>query len=590
MKDIFIHPTAEVAPGARIGIGTKIWHQAQIREGAEIGQNCVIGKGVYIDRDVKIGDGVKIQNGANLYRGLVVEDNVFIGPSVTFTNDLFPRAQGEWSPIPTIVEKGASVGANATILCGIRIGTGAMIGAGSVVTRDVPALAVVAGNPARLLRFIEGGENVEVGRMTGSQRAFGPGPHWAANGLTSEGAMDDKQENQVSFCPGEKEAIVGGCPKGRTSYSIRSFAGGIGIGLVGAGQMGQKHARVLANMGNGVRLVGIADVNRQKAEILARQFGVRSFQDPREMLPLVDALVLAVSTESHYQLARDFLESGIPVLVEKPLCSSLEEAVDLVEFSEKKGVLLAVGHVERFNPTVEKLGELLGQNPSAPLIIETRRYGPASKQKNPDLFLDLMIHDLDIATNLLGNDVLYCGAVKYEDRGFAFASAQVVFRENVIGIFSTSFGSQEKIRQITVLTPEKLYQLDLLTQVLHLYTQSSSYFRNASFNHEVSLKRIIFPYAEPLRLELEDFIKAVVSGQRPKVDGRQALSTLGLVEKLKASLSIENDLDHPQVAWPLNAPPASADKGGKRCKVWTQPGCHQREGEFLGGKGNGDSW
>lgn len=519
MKEIFIHPTAEVSPDARIGIGTKIWHQVQIREGAEIGQNCVIGKGVYIDRDVKIGDGVKIQNGANLYRGLVVEDNVFIGPGVTFTNDLFPRAQGEWSPIPTIVEKGASVGANATILCGIRIGTGAMIGAGSVVTRDVPALAVVAGNPARLLRFIQGRENIEI------------------DGLTSEAAMDDQQDDQVSFCPGGKEAGVGDCPKGRTSYVTRSFAGGIGIGLVGAGQMGQKHARVLANMGNGVRLVGIADVNRQKAEILARQFGVRSFQDPREMLPLVDALVLAVSTESHYQLAKDFLESGIPVLVEKPLCSSLEEAFDLVELSEKRGVVLAVGHVERFNPAVEKLGELLGQNPGAPLIIETRRYGPASKQKNPDLFLDLMIHDLDIATNLLGNDVLYCGAVKHEDRGFAFASAQVVFRENVIGIFSTSFGSQEKIRQITVLTPEKLYQLNLLTQVLYLYTQSSSYFRNASFNHEVSLKKIIFPYAEPLRLELEDFIKAVVSGQRPRVDGSQALASLRLVEKLKASLS-----------------------------------------------------
>lgn len=150
MKSVFIHDTAEVNKEAQIGSGSKIWNQVQVREGAKIGEKCIISKNVYIDEKVIIGDRVKIQNNVNVYHGVTIEDDVFLGPSMTFTNDMYPRSFNEkWSISETLVKKGASIGANATIRCGITIGEYAMIGAGSVVTKNVKNQALVVGNPAR---------------------------------------------------------------------------------------------------------------------------------------------------------------------------------------------------------------------------------------------------------------------------------------------------------------------------------------------------------------------------------------------------------------------------------------------------------
>lgn len=158
-----IHATAEVAESASIGEGSSIWHQCQIRPNAHIGENCNIGKGVYVDADVNIGSNVKIQNYVSVYHGVTIEDGVFIGPHACFTNDMRPRAinvdgspksADDWILSPTRVKKGAAIGANSTIRCGITLGEWAMVGSGSVVTRDVPDFGLVFGNPARLHGFV----------------------------------------------------------------------------------------------------------------------------------------------------------------------------------------------------------------------------------------------------------------------------------------------------------------------------------------------------------------------------------------------------------------------------------------------------
>ena len=151
-KDFFVHPSAIVDKKAKIGSGTKIWAFAQVRENAVIGKDCVIGNGVYIDSGVQIGDRVNIQNKALLYRNLIVENDVFIGPAACFTNDPFPRAnvirdlkKKYWR-----VQEGASIGANVCVLPELNIGRFAMVGAGSVVTKHVPDHAVVSGVPAKI--------------------------------------------------------------------------------------------------------------------------------------------------------------------------------------------------------------------------------------------------------------------------------------------------------------------------------------------------------------------------------------------------------------------------------------------------------
>lgn len=159
----YIHPTAVVSREAILGDKLSIWHQSQIREGASIGNNCIIGKGVYIDVGVSVGNNVKIQNYVSVFHGVSIEDGVFIGPHVCFTNDTAPRAinpngslkiADNWKIDTTLIKTGASLGANSTILCGLTIGSWAMVGAGSVVTNDVPNHGLVYGNPARLEKFV----------------------------------------------------------------------------------------------------------------------------------------------------------------------------------------------------------------------------------------------------------------------------------------------------------------------------------------------------------------------------------------------------------------------------------------------------
>ncbi len=147
----FVHSSAVIDAGASIGAGSKVWHFSHIMSSAEVGDNCIIGQNVFIDRHVKIGNGVKIQNNVSVYQGVTVEDDVFLGPSMVFTNVINPRSfiERKTEFRPTVVRRGASIGANATILCGIEIGEYALIGAGSVVTRTVPAFALVTGNPGK---------------------------------------------------------------------------------------------------------------------------------------------------------------------------------------------------------------------------------------------------------------------------------------------------------------------------------------------------------------------------------------------------------------------------------------------------------
>ena len=160
---IHIHPSADVSPLAKIGENTSLWHQVQVREGAQIGAHCILSKGVYVDTDVVIGNNVKIQNYVSIYHGVIIEDGVFIGPHVCFKNDLHHRAvnpdgslksPSDWEQTTTLVCHGASIGANYTIRCGTTIGTWAMIGAGSLVTHDIPDHCLVWGNSPRLHGFV----------------------------------------------------------------------------------------------------------------------------------------------------------------------------------------------------------------------------------------------------------------------------------------------------------------------------------------------------------------------------------------------------------------------------------------------------
>ncbi|MEO0731639.1 MAG: acyltransferase [Bacteroidota bacterium] len=153
---MYVHPTAVVDDGARISTGTKIWHFCHLMPDCEIGPDCNLGQNVFVASGVRLGKNCKVQNNVSLYAGVTCGDDVFIGPSAVFTNVVNPRAavnrRGEYAP--TVVEKGVTIGANATIVCGRHLGHYAFVGAGSVVTKDVPPYALVVGNPARQIGWM----------------------------------------------------------------------------------------------------------------------------------------------------------------------------------------------------------------------------------------------------------------------------------------------------------------------------------------------------------------------------------------------------------------------------------------------------
>lgn len=167
MNDYYAHPTSVIDEGCIIGEGTKIWHFSHIMSNCKIGKNCNLGQNVVVSPNVELGNNVKVQNNVSIYTGVICEDDVFLGPSMVFTNVINPRSaiarKDQYRK--TLVKKGASIGANATIICGNEIGEYALIGAGAVITKDVPAFALIVGNPGRQIGWVsEYGHRLEFNR------------------------------------------------------------------------------------------------------------------------------------------------------------------------------------------------------------------------------------------------------------------------------------------------------------------------------------------------------------------------------------------------------------------------------------------
>jgi len=174
MTDYFVHPSSFVDEGAVIGAGTKIWHFCHVMSGAQIGCDCKIGQNVFVGADVIIGDNVKIQNNVSIYTGVVIEDDVFLGPSMVFTNVLNPRSHIERKSEyqATLVKQGTTVGANATLVCGVTLGRYTLVGAGSVITQDILDYALVYGNPAKMKGWVcQCGVNLHFEQAADEERA-----------------------------------------------------------------------------------------------------------------------------------------------------------------------------------------------------------------------------------------------------------------------------------------------------------------------------------------------------------------------------------------------------------------------------------
>lgn len=305
----------------------------------------------------------------------------------------------------------------------------------------------------------------------------------------------------------------------------------VNIGVIGVGYIGRNHVRILSSL-PGVRLVGIYDQSKEIASSVAEQYGVKSYIDSAELFEVSDALIIAVPTHLHYEFAYRALESGIDVLVEKPITDNLQDGISLCQMAESKNLILQVGHVERFNPVAFELTRFV-QNP---FHISCERLSPYLSEwiSESGVILDLMIHDLDIVLSLLGTDIRDVSATKALLRSGTedIAVANVLFENGCIASFTASRVSQAKVRRIAVTQQNEYVIGDLLRQTLavHRYVSSDYFFDTRMGFKQETVTEV--PYlsqrGEPLELELSSFVEAISGRKQPVVGGAEGVLALKL--------------------------------------------------------------
>ncbi|MFH0802715.1 MAG: Gfo/Idh/MocA family oxidoreductase [bacterium] len=309
----------------------------------------------------------------------------------------------------------------------------------------------------------------------------------------------------------------------------------IKVGVVGIGNFGQHHVRIYSQM-PGVELVGIAEIDGERGRECAKQYNVAYYSDYRELFGKVKAVNIAVPTSLHYKMARDFLLQEADVLVEKPITTDLNQAKKLVDLAKEQGLILQVGHLERFNPAVLELRKIVG----TPLFIETRRLAYPTKQSlDVGIVWDLMIHDIDIIISLINSPIEDIRALglsvysQYED----FALVQILFKNGAIANLIASRISGEKLRQLRVVETEKTILLDFMNQTL-------SVLRPPRKGKAVPPESVPVNKSEPLRLELEHFMECVRTNKEPMVSGEDGKKALDLAVQITAHMRIVKDKGH----------------------------------------------
>jgi predicted dehydrogenase len=310
--------------------------------------------------------------------------------------------------------------------------------------------------------------------------------------------------------------------------------------------MGRYHVGVLAELPQ-VELVGIVDVDPERIRQLAETYNTSGFTDYRDLLGEVDVVSVAVPTVMHYGVAREFLDAGVHVLIEKPIAPTLAEAEELFELADRRGVMLHVGHVERFNGAVQELKNIVRD----PILIECRRMGPFQSRVQEDgVVLDLMIHDLDIVLNLVGCRVHHISAVgaavlsDVED----VANVQLWFDDGCLATITASRATQEKIRTLAVTQREEYILLNYTDQDIRIYRQGSSEHRlgrgELRYKQEALIERIFVHKDNPLKLEIKHLLDCVTQQATRLVSAEDELYSLQVT--LEIIEMIRKDLPHPE--------------------------------------------
>jgi predicted dehydrogenase len=290
----------------------------------------------------------------------------------------------------------------------------------------------------------------------------------------------------------------------------------IRMAVAGVGEFGRHHARVIAQSPR-AELVGVADPNLDRAQEVAATYGCQAWASAREFAGQVDAAVVAVPTTLHAEVACPLLEAGIDVLVEKPIAGDMPSARRLIQAAQERGCILQVGHLERFNPAVTGLKNLI----TLPLFFEIHRLSLFSPRSlDVDVVLDLMIHDLDIVLSLTGRmpEEIRAAGISILSQKVDIANVRLAFSGGVITNLTASRVSTEKVRKLRIFQPSQYISVD--------YARQDGVIITVSEERELSLEQVPAEKDEPLRLEVESFLDCVTSRNTPVVHGEAGANAL----------------------------------------------------------------
>ncbi len=325
----------------------------------------------------------------------------------------------------------------------------------------------------------------------------------------------------------------------------------IRIGVIGVGNMGQHHARVLSSMKD-VELVGVADINVERGLEIASKYKVRFFEDYCDLLPHVEAVCIAVPTRLHYAVGITCLLAGIHVLIEKPIAASISEAESLVNAAAESGCILQVGHIERFSPAFQELSKAL--KTEEVLALEAHRMSPYSNRANDvSVVLDLMIHDIDLLLELAASPVvkLTASGNRTLDSGYLdYVTATLGFANGIVATLTASKVTHRKIRSIVAHCKNSYTEADFLKNEIlihrHITNNSIGDYRQVLYKQDGVIERVYTSNTDKLGAELEHFVNCVRGGNQPSVGGEQALKALrlaSLVEQMVLEDKVWNPLD-----------------------------------------------
>ena len=300
--------------------------------------------------------------------------------------------------------------------------------------------------------------------------------------------------------------------------------------VVGVGHLGRHHARLLRGLAD-VELVGVVDADADRAAAVAAELGTRAASGVEELAADVDGVTVAVPTAAHAEVALPLLRAGIPVLVEKPIAASVEEADALLAAAEGAGATLAVGHTERYNPAVTTAQELV----SAPRFIEGHRLAAfARRSLDVDVVFDLMIHDLDVVLAIVGAEPASIEAVGVPvlTERVDIANARIRFPNGCLANLTASRISRDRVRKLRVFEPQSYVSLDYGAQRVEAWRVT----RNGG-EPAIEGGAVAVPRAEPLERELADFVQASRTGARPRVTGADGRRALAVAQRIAAAIA-----------------------------------------------------